>query len=279
MPIVPATAVRPSSSGSPAATRAPNATSRISSVIGSDSVSAFWRSLLERAHELLVGAGGAELGDVEVRIGLLDRLGDGQRRVDARLGLRGGAGHLEGHLDGVLVGRDEALAGVACRRGSGPCWPRAARPCASRDPDDSAVRRIIRLQGLALDENDLAGAGGRLGEGVVLEMVCARPESPAAACSAVLVPVPNGPPRANAAMTTASQPKMAVLRCWALQRPARAAMALGLLTHLRTLLGRLLHDEAQRRRSQIRSLPSHPASGGHTRPGRVVRFSTRRWCG
>ena len=49
MPIVPATAVRPRSSGRPAATRAPNATSRISSVIGSDSVSAFWRSFSNAA--------------------------------------------------------------------------------------------------------------------------------------------------------------------------------------------------------------------------------------
>ena len=49
MPIVPATAVRPSSSGRPAATSAPNASSRISRVMGSDSVSAFWRSVSNAA--------------------------------------------------------------------------------------------------------------------------------------------------------------------------------------------------------------------------------------
>ena len=43
-PIAPATAVRPSSSGRPAATSAPKASSRMPSVIGSDSVSAFCMS-------------------------------------------------------------------------------------------------------------------------------------------------------------------------------------------------------------------------------------------
>ena len=41
---MPITAVAPSSSGRPAATSAPNATSRISSVIGSERISAFWKS-------------------------------------------------------------------------------------------------------------------------------------------------------------------------------------------------------------------------------------------
>ena len=44
MPIVAITAVTPSSSGRPAATSAPNASSRITSVIGSEIVSAFLRS-------------------------------------------------------------------------------------------------------------------------------------------------------------------------------------------------------------------------------------------
>ena len=108
----------------------------------------------------------------------------------------------------------------------------------------------------------------------------ARPESPVAFCSMVWVPVPNGPPRMKAAMTTASQPKIAVLRCWALQRPARAAIALGLLTHLRTLLGRWLRARwAQRPVFRSRSHRSHPASGGTRSPGPVGRFSTRRGCG
>ena len=43
-PSVAITALNPSSSGMPAATRAPNATTRISSVIGSESFSAFLKS-------------------------------------------------------------------------------------------------------------------------------------------------------------------------------------------------------------------------------------------
>ena len=48
-PIVPMTPVIASSSGIPAATIAPNAISRMSSVIGSDVVPAFWRSELKIA--------------------------------------------------------------------------------------------------------------------------------------------------------------------------------------------------------------------------------------
>jgi hypothetical protein len=44
-PIAPSTAENPNSSGTPAATKAPNATSRIAKMIGSDSCSACWKSL------------------------------------------------------------------------------------------------------------------------------------------------------------------------------------------------------------------------------------------
>ncbi len=44
-PIVASTAVSPSSSGMPAATRAPNAITRMTSVIGSENSPAFFRSL------------------------------------------------------------------------------------------------------------------------------------------------------------------------------------------------------------------------------------------
>ena len=54
---------------------------------------------------------------------------------------------------------------------------------------------------------------------------CARPDSPGRVCSTFFVP--RLPPIMYAAITKASHPKMAILRCWALQRPARAAMPLG----------------------------------------------------
>ena len=45
-PSAASTAVKPSSSGTPAATSAPNATTRISSVIGTEVASALWKSSL-----------------------------------------------------------------------------------------------------------------------------------------------------------------------------------------------------------------------------------------
>ena len=44
-PIEPSTAEKASSTGTPAATKAPKAKSRIRKVIGTDSFSAFWKSL------------------------------------------------------------------------------------------------------------------------------------------------------------------------------------------------------------------------------------------
>ncbi len=51
----------------------------------------------------------------------------------------------------------------------------------------------------------------------------ARPESPTPRSFSASVCVPTLPPIMKATMTNASHPKMAVLRCAALQRPARAA--------------------------------------------------------
>src|SRR3954447_18149948 len=55
-------------------------------------------------------------------------------------------------------------------------------------------------------------------------MRSARPDSPTPACCCVRVFVPMAPPTTNAMTTNAIQPRIAVLRCRALQRPARAAM-------------------------------------------------------
>ena len=52
----------------PAATSAPNASTRMISVIGSDSVSAFWKSSLEGLRQRLVRAGVAELADEDGRV-------------------------------------------------------------------------------------------------------------------------------------------------------------------------------------------------------------------
>ena len=56
-----------------AATTAPKAISRISSVMGSEVISAFEKSSVDHLLDLLLGARVAELADGEPRVGGLDR--------------------------------------------------------------------------------------------------------------------------------------------------------------------------------------------------------------
>ena len=83
--MVAATAVTPSSSGTPAATSEPNATMRMMSVIGSEDLGLL-EVLLERLRDRLVGARVTELADEHLRVGLLRCGGGGQCAVDALLG-------------------------------------------------------------------------------------------------------------------------------------------------------------------------------------------------
>src|SRR5215216_1864188 len=73
-------------------------------------------------------------------------------------------------------------------------------------------------------------------------------------------------------MTSASHPKMAVLRCWADQRPARAAMPPFDLRLIATLSWGVGVNECQTRDFRVRSHPGHPASRGarRARPGGAV---------
>ena len=76
-PTDPSTAERASSTGRPAATKAPNANSRIRNVSGTESFSAWEKSLIRRRGECLVGARLAELLDAEAGMRPLQR---GHRR-------------------------------------------------------------------------------------------------------------------------------------------------------------------------------------------------------
>ena len=102
-------------SGMPAATSAPNVISRISSVIGSEVVSAFcrspWTILSNAFSELAV----AELLDAHALVGAADRRGRGERPVDGPLGRQRGrlARDLEPDQRRVAVGRDLPAAGLA----------------------------------------------------------------------------------------------------------------------------------------------------------------------
>ena len=275
MPIVPMTAVRPSRSGRPAATRAPNATSRISSVTGSDSVSAFCEVALEDLHELLLGAGRAELGDVEVRMVLLHRLGDGQRGVDARLGLR------ERCRAPRRTTWTECLSGEIrplppCCVGRGELVRLGQRVHALLEiTHDGAVLRIARLQRLALDEDGLAGAGGRLGEGVVLDRLCAAGVTGGLLLGGLGAGAER-PAEHEGGDDHGQPPEDGDLAVLGAPAPGPGGdAALGLATHLRTLLGRWIARSAQRPVSGPRLAASHPASRGApaARPG--VRLTAR----
>ena len=76
MPIVAMTAVSASSSGTPAATSAPKASSRMIRVIGRDVIERLAEVVLDDLVDLLLGAGVAELAQREARVRLLD-VGDG----------------------------------------------------------------------------------------------------------------------------------------------------------------------------------------------------------
>ena len=111
---MPITAVSASSSGSPAATSAPNATIRISSVIGSERNSAFLKSLSNALLSALSALRVAELLDPQLRV---RALGAAVAASDASTRVLGDvvvAGELEG---------DERGAAVAGR--AGPALPLA----------------------------------------------------------------------------------------------------------------------------------------------------------
>jgi hypothetical protein len=57
-----------------------------------------------------------------------------------------------------------------------------------------------------------------------IQIACARADSPVDCSELVNLTVPTTVPITTAQTTSASHPKVAVLRCAALQRPARAAM-------------------------------------------------------
>ena len=125
-PSVAATAVRPSSSGTPAATSAPKASTRMTSVIGTESFSALWKSSekafderrcspTRRRTRRRARPGGARRCAATSAIERLDRL---LRRAVV-------AGQLEGHDDRAAVLGDLALVAggvgrvdVGARRGS-----------------------------------------------------------------------------------------------------------------------------------------------------------------
>ena len=155
-PNVAMTAVNASSSGMPAATSEPNVSTRISSVIGSESVPAFAEVVPVRGLDSLLRARVAELADDEARMSLL-RGGDD---VDDRLDLVGRlvlvAADVEVDEHGASVFRDLACIAASERRAD-VLDGRQLRDAR----DDVADRRreggLADAGGAALDQDALAG--------------------------------------------------------------------------------------------------------------------------
>ena len=140
----------------PAATSAPNATTRMISVIGIENTPALARSSANDGVDRLRGARVPELTDEEARMRAL-RVGDGvEDRADLVAGLVLVAADVELDERGVLALRD--LAGVAGRERRADVLNRRHLRHARDDVlDRSGEGRVAYANGAALDQDALAG--------------------------------------------------------------------------------------------------------------------------
>ena len=192
-------------------------------MIGSERNSAFLKSSSKDFDERLVGARVAEL---------LDRAARGwafwaaavaaSGGVDAVLGDVVVAGDLERDERGAAVLGELALValGAAATRPRWTCADRLqARDGVVDRGGERGVADLDRAAGPARAPARRPRRGSRRCRSPGRRPArsrCPCPRRPSCL-------VPTAPPMTNATMTNASQPKMAVLRCCALQRPARAA--------------------------------------------------------
>ena len=218
MPIVPATAVSASSSGMLAATSAPNVISRMISVIGSEVISARWKSLL-MTSEICFSA----LASPNCSM-LKSRCAAWAARVAAS------------------VASTRSLATLSLptssKRSSAECPLAEIRAASPRTYGLSkarvygvAARRRCTSSTTAWNDGSLARSDGLwmitssvtcLGKALWIATE-ARPDSPTPLCAFSCVTMPAELPIANTSTTAPSHPQIASLRCPALQRPARAA--------------------------------------------------------
>ena len=221
-PSAAATAVMPSSSGMPAATSAPKATTRISSVTGSEVISARWKSFWMRFMIALLALASPN-SPTNSSGGLAARRPSRParaRRDPWRVRI---AGDLEGQQRrGPVLG---ALALVAAlQRRLDLRDRRHARQARDELVDGGAVLAAQQPAAAALDEHLL---GRALGGNCCGQHLVGRQRLAVAHVLGFSVTVPTAPPITNATTTKASQPSTAVLRCAALQRAARAANVVG----------------------------------------------------
>ena len=248
-PSAAATAVMPSSSGIPAATSAPKAKSRISSVTGSEVTSARWKSFWMRSLIAWLALRVAELADEELGMGSLNGGRRGQRGRDAILGGVRIAGDLERQQRrGAVLGAHALVAALQA----------ATRSARRRGCGTGARRAHRRRRGTALPTADRCGSG----------TAPARPR----ARSGNSRPAPGWPPatrRSPVRLLERDRPdrrcrarrrqrrrrassSTAALRCAALQRAARAA---NVVDGIGSTLGGAVRDGIRSRPQQAWGAP------------------------
>src|SRR4051812_1393957 len=219
MPSVIATALRPSSSGRPAATSAPKAMTRMSSVIGSERVSAFLKS---SSRALLSALFALASPNCSMR-------NPGWRRWAAATAVR------------IAPTRFSALS-WSPRRSKFTSALRRSREIWPSSPTRSGSLTLRTVAKRLTVPTTSSIAARKRGERTVSEpraRMCtfslafsknpalasirsAVRDSPTPWFSGLSVFRPNAPARKIDARTAPSHPKIAILRCWALQRAARA---------------------------------------------------------
>ena len=218
-PIVPNTADRASSSGRPAATSEPKATMRISSVTGSDSVSAFLKSSSKTSPSALPALASPNCS--------MRR--SGFARCAAATAASGASTR-----SSVTSKSPASWKETSAERPSFAIWP--ALPAAKGDwtwvtcsvfvrrRSTSATAALNAASRVVASPRDCTRTVSSAWRGKWSNIaLSARPASPGPFSCQTKVFRPAAPPPTAAMATKASQPKMAILRCAALQRPARAA--------------------------------------------------------
>ena len=184
-------------------------------------------SLLEVVHEggidLLVGAD-AERADEHLRVRRLSVLDRGDDRVDLRRRVVGIAGDVEVNERGAPALPD--LTGVLGSSGDRMFVTTSSAETLATTSSTAAAKAGSLMVSESLWTRTLSPAGWSNSS---WRSLSTRPDSPTpdVACSILVVPLRM--PAANATTTNASQPKMAVFRCCALQRPIRPARLVGFL--------------------------------------------------
>ena len=203
----------------PAATSAPNAITRMASVIGSEKRPAFSRS---SAKAVLIPSTTLASPNSPMKssgCACCASSTRGEHGLDLVDGLVLVAADLELDERGVPVLRDLALTAGIERRAE-VLHRRHLRDARRRRPRSRPRRRDRSCAASSLWIRTLSPAGCLKPASRILS---ARPDSPGPAVLGSMVLVPTAPPIAKAAMTRPSQPKVAVFQWLALQRPIRAA--------------------------------------------------------